>query len=309
MSREPRLTARFPAENRGDDRKRAVKRVLVIVMVLNLAVAVAKAAYGMWAGSLVIAADALHSFIDAAANVAGLVALRWAHAPPDRGHPYGHHKIEIAAAAGIGVLLALGALEFGRGAVDALLHGRQPPATSAIGFAVIAGTWVVNLFVAAYEHRRARQLDSAYLEADAMHTASDLAVTAAVLIAYTAISFGVAWADPVGALLVMAVIARVTWRVLGDNLSVLIDRAAIDPERVRAVVMAVPGVSGCHRVRSRGTILAAYVDLHLQVPGDLSVDAAHALSHRVEEALQRELPGISDVTIHIEPAGDPPEAL
>lgn len=291
------------------ERKRAVQRVLVIVLVLNLVVAVAKAIFGWWSGSLAIAADALHSFVDAAANVAGLVALRWAAAPPDRQHPYGHNKIEIAAAAGIGVLIALGALEFGRSAIDALLHGHAPPAVSALGFAVIIGTWVVNAFVASYEHRRARELASAYLSADAMHTASDLVVTAGVLLAYTGVYFGLAWADPVGALLVMVMIARVTWNVLTDNLSILVDHVVVEPERVRAVALSVPGVSGCHRVRSRGTTRAAYVDLHLQVPGDLRVDAAHALSHRVEEALQRELPGISDVTIHIEPAGDPPEAL
>jgi divalent metal cation (Fe/Co/Zn/Cd) transporter len=97
--------------------------------------------------------------------------------------------------------------------------------------------------------------------------------------------------------------------VLTDNLGILVDRVVVDPERVRAVAMAVPGVMSCHRVRSRGTARAAYVDLHLQVPGELSVDAAHALSHRVEEALQRELPAIADLTIHIEPADDPPEAL
>lgn len=301
MNREPRLT--------GDERKRAVKRVLVIVLALNLVVAVAKAVYGMWAGSLVIAVDALHSFVDAAANVAGLVVLRWADAPPDRGHPYGHHKIEIAAAAGIGVLLALGALEFGRSAVDALLHGRQSPATSAIGFAVIVGTWVINLFVATYEHRRATRLDSAYLAADAAHTASDLAVTAAVLIAFTAMHFGVAWADPVGALLVIAAIVRVTWHVLGENVSVLIDRAAIDPERVRALALSVPGVSGCHRVRSRGVARAAYVDLHLHVDGALSLHEAHELSHRVEDVLRRELPGVADVTIHVEPTGDPDDSM
>lgn len=301
MKREPTLT--------DDERKRAVKRVLVIVMVLNLQVAVAKAVYGVWVGSLAIAADALHSFVDAAANVAGLVALRWAEAPPDGSHPYGHRKIEIAAAAGIGVVLALGAFEVGRGAVEALLHGRPPPATSALGFGVIAGTWVVNLFVATYEHRRARQLGSAYLAADAMHTASDLGVTAAVLISYTATSLGVTWADAVGSLLVMAVIARVTWNVLGENVPVLIDRVAVDPERVRAVAMSVPGVRDCHRVRSRGVARAVFVDLHLQLDGALSLKDAHELSHRVEEALRRELPDIADVTIHIEPAGDPPEGL
>jgi cation diffusion facilitator family transporter len=301
MKREPKLT--------GEQRKRAVKRVLIIVLVLNLVVAVAKAVYGAWSGSLVIAADALHSFLDAAANVAGLVALRWAEAPPDPGHPYGHRKIEIAAAAGIGVLLVVGALEVGGSAVNGLLHGREPPATSVIGFVVIIATWVINLFVATYEHRRAVRLDSAYLAADAMHTASDLAVTGAVLIAYTGVFFGVEWADPVGTILVMLVIVRVTWNVLGENLSVLIDRVAIDPARVRDLAMTVPGVSDCHRVRSRGLARAAYVDLHLHVDGALSLHAAHELSHQVEDVLHRELPEIADITIHIEPEGDPPEAL
>lgn len=301
MKHEPKLT--------GDERKRAVKRVLLIVMVLNLVVAVAKTVYGAWSGSLVIAADALHSYLDAAGNVAGLVALRWAEAPPDPEHPYGHRKIEIAAAAGIGVLLALGALELGRSAIDGLLHGREPPAASVIGFVVIIATWVINLFVATYEHRRAVRLGSAYLAADAMHTASDLAVTAAVLIAYGAVYFGVAWADPVGTILVMLVLVRVTWNVLGGNLSVLIDRVAVDPARVRDLAMGVPGVSDCHRVRSRGIARAAHVDLHVQVDGALSLDAAHALSHQVEDVLRRGLPEIADVTIHIEPAGDPPEGL
>lgn len=291
------------------DRKHAVQRVLVVTLVLNVLVAAAKGAYGLWSGSLVIAADALHSVVDAGSNVAGMVAIRWATAPPDRGHPYGHHKLEIAAAAGIGVLIGVGAIEFGSNAVDALLHGRPPPATSALGFAVILGTWAVNAFVAIYERRRARQLDSAYLAADAMHTASDLAVTAAVLVAYTASYFGVTWADPVGALVVIVVLARVSWNVLTSNLPVLLDRAAIESEQVRALALAVPGVTGCHRVRSRGTPRAVYLDLHLQVRGDLRVDTGHEIAHRVEGALRRELPGVVDVTIHVEPAGDPPEPL
>lgn len=291
------------------ERKRAVQRVLVVTLVLNVLVAAAKGLYGLWSGSLVIAADALHSVVDAGSNVAGMVAIRWATAPPDHGHPYGHHKLEIAAAAGIGVLIGVGALEFGSNAVDALLHGRPPPAATALGFAVVLGTWAVNAFVAVYERRRARQLDSAYLAADAMHTASDLAVTAAVLAAYTATYFGITWADPVGALVVIGVLARVSWNVLTSNLPVLLDRAAVDAERVRALALSVPGVTGCHRVRSRGTPQAVYLDLHLQVRGDLRVDAGHDIAHQVERALQRALPGIVDVTIHVEPADDPPEAL
>ena len=293
----------------GAARHRAVRRVLLVTLALNLVVAVAKGAYGIWSGSLAIAADAVHSLVDASANIVGMIALRFAAAPPDPGHPYGHQKIEMAAAAAIGMAIGVTAIELGWSTVQALLDGRAAPATSAVGFAIIGGTWLINMFVATYERRRARQLDSAYLAADAAHTASDVAVTAAVLAAYTAAHFGVHWADPAGALLVLIVIVRVAWHVLSSNLSILVDRAVLDPDEVRAAARAVTGVSDCHRIRSRGTSQAVHVDLHVQIEGTMSLSEAHDVAHRVEEHLRHTWPGIVDVTIHIEPEDDHYEGL
>lgn len=291
------------------ERQRAVQRVLLVTLALNLLVAAAKGIYGTWSGALAISADAIHSMVDASANIVGMVALRFAAAPPDPGHPYGHHKIEIAAAAAIGVAIGITAIEFGWSAIQALTHNRPPPAVDIAGFAVIIGTWAINLFVTVYERRRAHQLASSYLAADAAHTGSDVAVTAAVLLSYTATSLGLRWADPVGALLVLAAIAHVAWRVLTSNLSVLLDRAVLDPDEVGAVARGVDGVTGCHRVRSRGTEHAVYLDLHLQIDGTMSLQEAHRTAHRVEDALRRAKPAIVDVTIHLEPTDDAPEDL
>src|SRR5690606_38982794 len=98
----------------------AVRRVLIQVLFLNLAVAGAKAVYAAWSGSLAIASDAVHSFTDAGSNVMGLVVMRFASAPPDAGHPYGHRKLDIVAAAGIGVAIGAVAVRFGYSAVSAL---------------------------------------------------------------------------------------------------------------------------------------------------------------------------------------------
>src|SRR5688572_20051424 len=105
-------------------RAREVQRVVLTILWLNLAVAAAKAVYGFWSGSLVVASDAIHSLLDAAANIVGLVALRLATAPPDEGHPYGHGKIEIVAAAIVGMLIAGGSVRFAYEAVVALLDDR-----------------------------------------------------------------------------------------------------------------------------------------------------------------------------------------
>jgi cation diffusion facilitator family transporter len=288
---------------------REVQRVVFAILWLNLAVAAAKGIYGFWSGSLAVASDAVHSLLDGASNVVGLVALRMAATPPDEGHPYGHHKIEIVAAAMVGILIAGGSLRFAWDAIDALVSGRHAPAVTISGYVTMGGTLAVNLFVATYEARRGRQLGSAFLQADAAHTASDIAVTVAVLVSLAVSHRGAAWADPVCALVVLVVIARVAWRILSSNLAVLLDRAVVNADHVREAVLAVSGVTGCHRIRSRGLEGATHVDLHLQVDGDLPLRDAHEISHRVEEKIRTDFPGVVDVTIHIEPEDEPEEGL
>lgn len=290
-------------------RARAVRRVLLVVLGLNVVVFVAKAVYAWWSGSLALSSDAVHSLTDAGSNVIGLVVLHFAEAPPDSNHPYGHRKLEMVAAAAIGVTVSFAAFRFAWEAVEALVEGRPAPETSAIGFVVIGGTWVINLIVAAYEAKRARELESAYLEADAAHTASDLIVTGGVALSFTATYFGAGWADPLGALAVILFIARVAWKILRANVTVLVDQAVVDADRISAIARGVPGVADCHRVRSRGTAGAAQIDLHLLIDGDVKLRRAHAIAHRVEDTLRKEMPEIVDVTIHMEPAGDPEEGL
>src|SRR4026208_211512 len=97
------------AEAGGIDRARAraVRRVLLAVLALNLVVFAAKAAYGLWSGSLAISSDAMHSLADARANATGLTALHCAGAPPDDQPPDGHRKLEMVGAAAIGVTVAV----------------------------------------------------------------------------------------------------------------------------------------------------------------------------------------------------------
>jgi cation diffusion facilitator family transporter len=184
------------------------------------------------------------------------------------------------------VAIGATAVQFAWRAVSALVYGTSGPATPLIGYAVVLSTLGINLFVAIYESRRARALHSEFLAADASHTASDVVVTGAVLAAYTGARMGVTWADPVGALVVVLFIGRIAWVVISRNLGVLVDQAAIDPERICAIAGQVPGVHGCHKVRSRGTASHVQVDLHVQVDGGLTLTAAHDIAHHVEDAIR-----------------------
>jgi cation diffusion facilitator family transporter len=293
----------------ADEKSAAVRRVVLVVLVLNVLVAGSKFVVAAMTGSLAIATDAVHSLLDAASNVVGMVALRLAHSPPDAEHPYGHGKIEILAAAGIGVIIGVATFEFGAGAIKALYQGGGTSTAPAAGFAVVIGTLVVNLGVSLYEHRRGKALGSTFLTADAAHTASDVVVTAGVLLSLVLTRLGFAWADAVCALAVTVVIGRVAVRILRENSASLLDRAVLPVDEVRTIALGVGGVTDCHRVRSRGVGGQAMLDLHITVDGDLPLARAHGLAHEVETRLRARWSGLVDVVIHVEPDGDEAEEL
>jgi cation diffusion facilitator family transporter len=286
-------------------RAQAVRRVFIITLVLNAAVAVTKASYGYAVHSLSVGTDSLHSILDASANLLALLGLHWSARPADERHPYGRRKIEILAALGIGVLIVIGMFEFAVAAVKSLLGHTSPPTIGLGGFAVVVGTMVVNFFVTRYEGRKARELGSALLHADARHTQSDLYASAAVVASFFAVRAGFGWADGVAALILVGLVSHVAWEVFRENVPVLIDTAVLDPGGVVDVARAVEGVEGVHRVRSRGVPHAVELDMHLQVGSDLSLRDAHALSRQIEAELRVKFPALSDVTIHVEPSTKP----
>jgi cation diffusion facilitator family transporter len=288
---------------------RAVRRVVMAIFAMNLAVAAAKGAYGWVSGSLAVASDAVHSLLDAASYIVAFVVLRAAEAPPDEDHPYGHRKIEIVAATFVGILIAAGSLRFGLDAIHALVHGHAPARVGVAGLVVEGATLAVNVFVARYEAIRAKQLNSAFLTADAAHTGSDVWVTIGVMAGLGATILGFHRADAIVALVVLLVIARAAWSILAENVSVLVDRVVIDARRIREVAKAVAGVAGVHRIRSRGLTGAVHLDFHLQVDGALPLRRAHEISHAVETAVRGSFPDVVDVTIHVEPEDEPEEEL
>src|SRR5262245_36464102 len=291
------------------DRVRQVRFTMLWVLGANLAVALAKGIYGYLSGSVSVSSDAIHSALDGSANIIGLVGLGLAAAPADMGHPYGHRKFEIVASAGVGLLIFAGGYELGRAAVLGLLHGSPPPPIGPGGFLVVLATILTNAWVSRTERRAGKRLDSPFLIADSQHTMSDMMASIAVLLAFVGARLGVRWADPLGGLVVLAMVLRVGVRVLRENVQVLVDAAAVSPARVKGLAAEVPGVSGVHRIRSRGTAGAAHLDLHLLVDPEISVRAAHTIAHALEDRLRDGIPGLVDVTIHVEPEGDPEEQL
>lgn len=284
------------------DRYRSIRNVLWAVLALNLAVALAKLTYGIISHSAAMEADGFHSMFDGASNVIGLVGMWFAARPADQEHPYGHGKYETFAAALIGVLLIFAGYTVGRGAVDGLSGGGLPTEVTTISFAIMLGTLAVNILVTTWERRAGRRLGSEVLVADASHTLSDVLVSTGVIVSLVLVRLGWQQADGIVALIVAIVILRTAWSILRGVLHTLGDAARLPADAVAAVAGGVAGVVSCHAVRTRGPESRVYVDLHVQVAPDTTIERGHEIAHEVEDSLRRAYGQIADVVVHLEPA-------
>ena len=264
-------------------------------------VAVAKLTLGYATGAVSVISDGFHSLTDAASNVMGLIGLRASRKPPDEDHPYGHRKYETLAAAGIFVFLLFVVIEVTRAAINRL-YGGASPSVSALSFAVMIVTLLINLLVVKYEGGEAQRLSSELLLADALATRSDILTTCAVIVSLIAVRLGFPVLDAVGGLIIAFFIARTGWEIGRNTSRVLSDRVVLAEEDIRRVVMTEPAVMGCHQIRSRGSADHTFLDLHVWFRPDMPLHEAHRLSHVVKDKLMARYPQIADAIIHIEPA-------
>jgi cation diffusion facilitator family transporter len=186
--------------------------------------------------------------------------------------------------------------------MQGLAGARPPPNVSWESAAIVLVTILANLAISRYESRRAFELKSALLEADAGHTMSDTMGACGVLLSFGAVALGFGRADLVAAVLVAILIGRTAFKILRANLGVLADHVQLDPDEVRRVAMRVDHVRGAHKVRSRGSIDHVHVDLHIHVDPTMSVERAHQVTHEVAAAVRAAFPEVADVIIHTEPA-------
>ncbi len=281
-----------------------MRRVLWITLGLNFAVAFAKLGVGGSTHTLSMIADGYHSLLDGGGNILGLVALLMAHRPPDEEHHYGHRKFEVVASIGISLMLFVAAVEILLSAWGRLSGGSEPGTFSAVSVTVMIVTMAINIGVSRYEARKGRQLHSPFLVADSRHTASDVYASASVLLALAGLKLGIAWIDPLAAILIGVAIVRAGYTILSWSLGVLADRALLPAPAIAAIAAEFPEVRSCRKVRTRGFADSVFVDLTVRFEPTLSLREAHAVCDRVEERLRREYPEIDDIVVHMEPDED-----
>jgi cation diffusion facilitator family transporter len=283
------------------DNRSTVRKVLFITLWLNLFVMGLKVFVGLATGSLSLLADALHSLTDSANNILGLVASRLSSPEPDRDHPYGHQKFEAVGALGIAAFLGTACFEILQGAIERLIKGSDPVSIDPQQLWLLLLVLGVNIFVAFYERREGRRVNSPILIADAYHTMSDIWVTIGVLAGLLGIwILNWQWLDIALAFPVAILVMWSGWTVLKQNLPWLVDESAIAPEAIYEIAMQVPGVINCHEIASRGVVgRQCFIDMHLVVSAE-DVETAHQITEAVESQLADKYSPVR-ILIHVEP--------
>jgi cation diffusion facilitator family transporter len=227
-------------------------RVVAISVFASAGMAAAKFVVGIAIGSLALISEALHSSVDVIATVITWLVVRVSDRPADKEHHYGHGKLESVSALGVIALLYVLAGGILVESWSRFSEGAQPPKISVIPFIVLLIDIAVNFWRASALHRAARNTRSQALEADALHFASDVLGSVAVIIGLALSGLGYAWGDAAAAVAVAVMIGLLGLRLARSTVETLVDRAPEGAaERAAAAIRTLPGVVDVERLRVR----------------------------------------------------------
>jgi len=276
---------------------------------LSIATSIATLAlkFGAWfvTGSVSLLSDALEAFVNLAAGLVAFAALTIAQSPADDGHAYGHDKAEYFASGVEGALILVAAVAIIVAAWGRFAHP-LPLENLGLGLGIAAVAAAMNLATATVMLRIARAHDSIAVEADAKHLMTDVWTSAGVIGGLLVVLFVPQWQwlDPAIAVAVGVHIIATGLGLVRRSVDGLMD-AALPPQEVAAVEQAVraslPDGASFHDLRTRKSGARRFVDLHLALPGTMTVTDSHAVCDRVEAAVLAQV-ARAHVTIHVEPS-------
>ena len=287
-----------------DDHRRDNRAAVLLSVLSNSVLMVAKFVIGLVTGSVAVLSDAANSAGDLIASAIAFAGVRAAARPADDDHPYGHEKSENLAAAVEGVLVLVAGIAVGVEATRRLLVGAEALVGIDLAIGVMVASAVVNVLVSGRLRRVARRTGSPAIEGEAAHLASDVITSAGAALGLVLVA-ATGW-TPLDSIVGIAIAAyvmivggRLTWRAV----QVLLDSSLpADEIAVIEVVLAGFGESdgvSFHALRCRRAGSKRHVDLHMVVSPETTVREGHAMSGRVKTAVRAALPN-AEVLIHLE---------
>lgn len=286
------------------DREKAIKKVLLDILWINLFVAALKMYLGYKFRYLSVASSALDSFFDSSSNILALITITYAYKGADDKHHYGRYKYETLGSLLIAGFLIFSSVQMGVGLFNYLGDTQNRGLFSIIPILGILLSIVINYFVAVYEKKKGTELHSSMLLADAQHTKGDFIMGFGVLSSIIFSKFGFWMVDFGVGVIITLYVFYLAIRIVMDNIPHLLDTSPKIEKELFKSVEAIPEIRNIHKFRARGNQNCMFVDFHLLLTNTLSLREAHEIGHKAEDLIRNLLKGYAqkvDVTVHIEP--------
>ena len=284
--------------------------VALLSVVSNSILVILKLVTGLLTGSVSVLSEAVHSSMDLIASVIAFFAVRISARRPDAEHPFGHGKVEDISALAEALLIVIAAVWIVVEAISKIISP-QPLETLDWGIAVMLLSVVANIIVSHLLFKVGKKADSPALIADAWHLRTDVWTSAGVLAGLSIIWVGarlwpevnLSWIDPVAAMMVAMLILRAAITLTMGAIKDLIDTSPPAHELYWLsgyLESWYPTVRSIHRIRTRKSGAARFIDLHIVVDPAMTVSNSHAITEKMTAAVREKLSG-ADLTVHIEP--------
>ncbi len=286
-----------------------LRRVTVASVAVAFALIAIKSAAYFATESVAMLSSLVDSLLDSLASLVNLFAVRHALVPADREHRFGHGKAEPLAGLGQAAFIAGSAVFLVFESVNRLVH---PVAVSHghVGIAVMVVSLVLTILLVLYQRHVIRHTGSMAIKADSLHYVSDIVLNLSVILALVlSWKLGMTIADPLFALAISGYIIWSASQIALQSLHQLMDRELpdADRERILAICRAHVEVRNVHELRTRASGMDIFIQLHLELDGNLPLLQAHRVADEVERQLREAFPN-ADVMIHEDPAGQEPDA-
>ncbi|NYH97266.1 cation diffusion facilitator family transporter [Cupriavidus plantarum] len=283
-------------------RHAAARRSTLVSVFVNIALTIVQAVIGVIAGSQALIADAAHSLSDLVSDFVVLIAGHHSRKDADLDHPYGHQRFETAASLALGALLLAVGVGMLWTAVQKIEHPEQVQPVKLVALWVAIGALIAKELLFRYMLRVAERVRSSMLVANAWHARSDAASSLVVALGIGGNLLGYHVLDPVAAIVVGLMVARMGLQFGWDALSDLMDRAADEDtvEALRQAMLETPGVLGLHDLKTRKMGDLILVDVHLEIAADLTVEQGHAIAVAARESAMRR-DDVLNVMTHVDP--------
>ena len=287
-----------------------IKRVSVVTVLGNVILTVFKLFAGVAGRSGAMVSDAVHSLSDVFTTLIAFLGVRLSQKPADKEHPYGHERFECVASLLLGLILLVTGLGIGKVGVTNILAGNYDALTPPGVIALVAALVSIGMKEAMFWYTRyyAKLINSPAFMADAWHHRSDAFSSIGSLIGVGGAMLGWPVLDSVASVVICLFILKVAYDILKDALSKMLDtsRGEEYDNRLRDYVLAQPDVLGVGLLQSRTFGNRVYIDVVIQVDGELKLRDAHAIAERVHPAVERDFPDIKHIMIHVDPAEETP---